>query len=249
MATSTGKDGKAVCSSGVDLLLHPELLSHEFMQLILREKHVSTRECESRDRLTELYLRHVIPLPQRTLPDSRWGKRMEKIRGRHTAAGHRSDSKSKETRTNHLVNGNHRQVKTSSCCKPVQPRPEAVWRHVFRFLFLIHSLQHRHSRPQTGSKRLGCNEVSRFEEKDPPCDVALTSNLYTHGPDCSLGSEGQTAPLPPNVVSQYLCSPHPSYPTKCTTEWMKPLKPVCLRHLTALCLPRADGMVLRGSCF
>ncbi|XP_075962857.1 ashwin isoform X1 [Anarhichas minor] len=92
MATSTGKDGKAVCSSGVDLLLHPELLSHEFMQLILREKHVSTRECESRDRLTELYLRHVIPLPQRTLPDSRWGKRMEKIRGRHTAAGHRSDS-------------------------------------------------------------------------------------------------------------------------------------------------------------
>ncbi|XP_068591810.1 ashwin isoform X2 [Cebidichthys violaceus] len=91
MATSTGKDGKAVCSSSVDLLLHPELLSHEFMQLILREKHVSTRECENRDRLTELYLRHVIPLPQRTLPDSRWGKRMEAIRGRHTAAGHSND--------------------------------------------------------------------------------------------------------------------------------------------------------------
>ncbi|XP_054471664.1 ashwin isoform X2 [Anoplopoma fimbria] len=92
MATSTGQDGNTVSTSDVDLLLHPELLSHEFLQLILREKHVSTRDCESRDRLTELYLQHVIPRPQRTLPDSRWGKRMEKIRGRHTPAGHRSDS-------------------------------------------------------------------------------------------------------------------------------------------------------------
>ncbi|XP_070832087.1 ashwin isoform X1 [Chaetodon trifascialis] len=92
MATSTGKDGKAVSSSDVDLLLHPELLSQEFMQLILNEKHVSTRDCESRDRLTEIYLRHVIPLPQRTLPNSRWGRRMEKSRGRQTPAGHRSDS-------------------------------------------------------------------------------------------------------------------------------------------------------------
>ncbi|XP_041806084.1 ashwin isoform X2 [Chelmon rostratus] len=94
MATSTGRDGKAVVSSDVDLLLHPELLSQEFMQLILNEKHVSTTDCESRDRLTELYLRHVIPLPQRTLPNSRWGRRMEKSRGRQTPAGHRSDSSS-----------------------------------------------------------------------------------------------------------------------------------------------------------
>lgn len=35
MATSTGKDGKAVSSSDVDLLLHPELLSQQFMELIL----------------------------------------------------------------------------------------------------------------------------------------------------------------------------------------------------------------------
>ncbi|XP_037345490.2 ashwin [Pungitius pungitius] len=90
MATSTERDGKALCSSAVDLLLDPELLSHDFLQLILREKHVSTTECESRDRLTELYLRHVIPLPQRTLPDSRWGKRMEAIRGKRAAAGHTS---------------------------------------------------------------------------------------------------------------------------------------------------------------
>uniref|UniRef100_A0A3B4TR44 Ashwin n=1 Tax=Seriola dumerili TaxID=41447 RepID=A0A3B4TR44_SERDU len=81
MATSTGQDGKAVCSSNVDLLLHPELLSQDFMQLILSEKNVSTRDCGSRDRLTDLYLRHVIPLPQRTLPNSRWGRRVEKSRG------------------------------------------------------------------------------------------------------------------------------------------------------------------------
>ncbi|XP_070771405.1 ashwin [Enoplosus armatus] len=92
MATSTGQDGKADCTSDVDLLLHPELLSQEFMQIILSEKNVSTRNCESRDRLTELYLRHVIPLPQRTLPNSRWGKRMEKTRGRQTSAAHQSDS-------------------------------------------------------------------------------------------------------------------------------------------------------------
>uniref|UniRef100_A0A8D3BD49 Ashwin n=1 Tax=Scophthalmus maximus TaxID=52904 RepID=A0A8D3BD49_SCOMX len=91
MATSTGPDLKATGTSNVDLLLHPELLSEEFMQLLLSEKNVSTRVCGSRDRLTELFLRHVIPLPQRTLPNSRWGRRVEKSRG--TAAGHRSDRK------------------------------------------------------------------------------------------------------------------------------------------------------------
>uniref|UniRef100_A0A3B4ZIY3 Ashwin n=1 Tax=Stegastes partitus TaxID=144197 RepID=A0A3B4ZIY3_9TELE len=81
MATSTGQNGKAVSTSDVDLLLHPELLSQDFMQLILSEKNVSARDCGSRDRLTELYLQHVIPLPQRTLPNSRWGRKMEKSRG------------------------------------------------------------------------------------------------------------------------------------------------------------------------
>lgn len=37
MATSTGQDGQAVGSSNVDLLLHPELLSQDFMQLLLSE--------------------------------------------------------------------------------------------------------------------------------------------------------------------------------------------------------------------
>lgn len=37
MAASMGQDGKAVSSSDADLLLHPELLSEEFMQLILHD--------------------------------------------------------------------------------------------------------------------------------------------------------------------------------------------------------------------
>ncbi|KAK1903360.1 Ashwin [Dissostichus eleginoides] len=87
MAAYTEKDGKTASSSDVDLLLHPELMSQEFLQLVLCGKNVSTRGCDSRDRLTELYLQHVIPLPQRRLPDSRWGRRMEKSRGRQSSAG------------------------------------------------------------------------------------------------------------------------------------------------------------------
>lgn len=41
---------------------------------------------EDRDGLTDLYLRHVIPLPQRDLPSSRWGRRMEKSRARQSSA-------------------------------------------------------------------------------------------------------------------------------------------------------------------
>lgn len=37
MAASSGQDEKAVSILDVDFLLHPELLSKEFMQLILRE--------------------------------------------------------------------------------------------------------------------------------------------------------------------------------------------------------------------
>lgn len=40
MAKSSGQDGKAVSVSDVDLLLHPELLSQEFIQLILSEVSV-----------------------------------------------------------------------------------------------------------------------------------------------------------------------------------------------------------------
>ncbi|XP_046902110.1 ashwin [Hypomesus transpacificus] len=77
--------------SKVDLL-HPELLSRDFIQLVLHERNISTGEDETRDRLTELYLRHIIPLPQRALPNSRWGRKMERMRPRQSPAGGRSYS-------------------------------------------------------------------------------------------------------------------------------------------------------------
>ncbi|XP_016150985.1 ashwin isoform X2 [Sinocyclocheilus grahami] len=74
--------------SKIDLLLHPELLSQEFIQLMLRERKIAVGDEEDRERLTDLYLRHVIPLPQRDLPGGRWGRRMERRR----AHSSRSDS-------------------------------------------------------------------------------------------------------------------------------------------------------------
>ncbi|CAL8266370.1 unnamed protein product [Lota lota] len=85
MATSMGPESTDKFACNTDLLLHPELLSKEFMQLLLNEKKINAGEGDSLDSLTSLYLRHVIPLPQRALPNTRWGKRMEKRRSRHTS--------------------------------------------------------------------------------------------------------------------------------------------------------------------
>ncbi|XP_037095502.1 ashwin [Syngnathus acus] len=91
MATSCELAGKDIHASDVDILLHPELLSQDFLQLILNEKKISSKDCGSRNQLIDLYVRHVIPRPQRTLPDNRWGKRMAKTRGRQAPAGLRPD--------------------------------------------------------------------------------------------------------------------------------------------------------------
>uniref|UniRef100_A0A8C1UPL6 Ashwin n=1 Tax=Cyprinus carpio TaxID=7962 RepID=A0A8C1UPL6_CYPCA len=72
--------------SKLDLLLHPELLSQEFIQLMLRERKIAVGGEEDRERLTDLYLRHVVPLPQRDLPSSRWGRRMERSRARQSSS-------------------------------------------------------------------------------------------------------------------------------------------------------------------
>ncbi|CAM4605608.1 hypothetical protein PO909_033660 [Leuciscus waleckii] len=72
--------------SKIDLLLHPELLSQEFIQLMLHERKIAVGDHEDRDRLTGLYLRHVLPLPQRDLPSSRWGRRMERSRAHSSSA-------------------------------------------------------------------------------------------------------------------------------------------------------------------
>ncbi|XP_054643597.1 ashwin [Dunckerocampus dactyliophorus] len=91
MAASSELAKKTTSASEVDVLLHPELLSHDFLQLILSEKRVSTRDCGGRDQLVDLYIRHVIPRPQRTLPNNRWGKRMAKARGKLTPPNARAE--------------------------------------------------------------------------------------------------------------------------------------------------------------
>uniref|UniRef100_A0A3Q2XEF9 Ashwin n=1 Tax=Hippocampus comes TaxID=109280 RepID=A0A3Q2XEF9_HIPCM len=91
MATSYELAKKALYASDVDVLLHPELLSQDFLQLILNEKKVSYKDCGTRDQLVDLYVRHVIPRPQRTLPNNRWGMRMAKTRGKHSPVGPRTD--------------------------------------------------------------------------------------------------------------------------------------------------------------
>ncbi|XP_003218816.1 ashwin [Anolis carolinensis] len=76
--------GEGDARGGSDLLLlHPELLSQEFLLLTLEQRNVPVENelKVSKDSLTDLYVQHVIPLPQRELPKTRWGKRMEKQRG------------------------------------------------------------------------------------------------------------------------------------------------------------------------
>ncbi|XP_028847029.1 ashwin isoform X1 [Denticeps clupeoides] len=81
-----GNGSRNRVSDHADLLLHPELLSRDFLQLVLNERKITVVGEGNRERLTGLYLQHVIPLPQRDLPNSRWGKRVEKTRGRQRTA-------------------------------------------------------------------------------------------------------------------------------------------------------------------
>ncbi|CAK6435397.1 unnamed protein product [Pipistrellus nathusii] len=68
-----------------ELLLHPELLSREFLLLTLEQKNIAVENDIriNKDNLTDLYVQHAIPLPQRDLPKNRWGKMMEKKREQH----------------------------------------------------------------------------------------------------------------------------------------------------------------------
>ncbi|NXK16700.1 ASHWN protein, partial [Arenaria interpres] len=76
-----------------ELLLHPELLSEEFLLLTLEQKNILVENDVKMDKdgLTDLYIQHAIPLPQRDLPKSRWGKMMEKKRQQN---GSKSENKS-----------------------------------------------------------------------------------------------------------------------------------------------------------
>ncbi|XP_069827084.1 ashwin [Dendropsophus ebraccatus] len=65
-----------------DLLLHPELLSRDFLLLSLGQKNIVVNDAvNDKEKLTEIFVQHAMPLPQRQLPKSRWGKLMESKRG------------------------------------------------------------------------------------------------------------------------------------------------------------------------
>ncbi|NXY84311.1 ASHWN protein, partial [Alcedo cyanopectus] len=77
-----GKEERGPGRPESDLLLHPELLSEEFLLLTLEQKNILVENDVKLDKdvLTDLYIQHAIPLPQRHLPKSRWGRMMEKKR-------------------------------------------------------------------------------------------------------------------------------------------------------------------------
>ncbi|NXI67787.1 ASHWN protein, partial [Anseranas semipalmata] len=77
-----GEEERGLGRSDAELLLHPELLSEEFLLLTLEQKNILVKNDVKMDKdgLTDLYIQHAIPLPQRDLPKSRWGKMMEKKR-------------------------------------------------------------------------------------------------------------------------------------------------------------------------
>ncbi|XP_006887427.1 PREDICTED: ashwin-like isoform X2 [Elephantulus edwardii] len=79
-----GDVGGRSCTDS-ELLLHPELLSQEFLLLTLEQKNITVENDIkiNKDNLTDLYVQHAIPLPQRDLPKNRWGKMMEKKREQH----------------------------------------------------------------------------------------------------------------------------------------------------------------------
>ncbi|XP_047637276.1 ashwin isoform X1 [Phacochoerus africanus] len=79
-----GDVGGRSCTDS-ELLLHPELLSQEFLLLTLEQKNIAVENDLriNKDSLTDLYVQHAIPLPQRDLPKNRWGKMMEKKREQH----------------------------------------------------------------------------------------------------------------------------------------------------------------------
>lgn len=80
MAVVGGRSG--VVGQEDDFLLHPELLSRDFLLLSLGQKNIVVDDAvKDKEKLTEIFVQHAMPLPQRQLPKSRWGKLMESKRG------------------------------------------------------------------------------------------------------------------------------------------------------------------------
>ncbi|OCT92466.1 ashwin-like [Xenopus laevis] len=80
MAKASSNVGVVVQDSA--LLLHPELLSREFLLLSLERRNILVEDALSnKEKLTEIFVQHAVPLPQRDLPRNRWGRMMEIKRG------------------------------------------------------------------------------------------------------------------------------------------------------------------------
>ncbi|XP_072269628.1 ashwin [Pyxicephalus adspersus] len=76
-----------------DLLLHPELLSGDFLLLSLGQKNIVVEQTvNDKEKLTEIFVQHAMPLPQRVLPKSRWGKMMESKRAENKTEPQKSCS-------------------------------------------------------------------------------------------------------------------------------------------------------------
>ncbi|XP_051882667.1 ashwin isoform X2 [Pristis pectinata] len=80
MAVGEGSVGRAEFDA--NLLLHPELLSGEFLLQLLEQREIATENLHDaeKDQIVEVYIQHVIPLPQRELPKNRWGRKMAEKR-------------------------------------------------------------------------------------------------------------------------------------------------------------------------
>ncbi|NP_001080993.1 ashwin [Xenopus laevis] len=85
MAKAVGSAGILVKESA--LLLHPELLSRDFLLLSLERRNIPVEDAlNNKEKLTEIFVQHAMPLPQRDLPRNRWGRMMESKRGENKIA-------------------------------------------------------------------------------------------------------------------------------------------------------------------
>ncbi|XP_055493096.1 ashwin isoform X2 [Leucoraja erinacea] len=76
MAVGEAADGQV--HFDCNLLMHPELLSGDFLLQLLKQREIPTENLHDaeKDQIVEVYIQHVIPLPQRELPKNRWGRKM-----------------------------------------------------------------------------------------------------------------------------------------------------------------------------
>ncbi|XP_030166169.1 ashwin isoform X1 [Prionailurus viverrinus] len=161
-----GDVGGRSCTDS-ELLLHPELLSQEFLLLTLEQKNIAVENDVriNKDNLTDLYVQHAIPLPQRDLPKNRWGKMMEKKREQHET----------KNETKRLPRG---------CLMPLVPGPH------LEMSGTVDGLRKRPLIVFDGSSTRTSIKVKKTENGDndrlkPPPQASFTSNAFRKLPNSS----------------------------------------------------------------